>query len=133
MKFNLKKSGKRGFSLAEVIVALAVIVVVSAAALSLVSSHARLERKSVETIEAAEIAESVIEVFRWWKNNGGEFDEVLSEIGLAKDGDLYTYAVISEGDTIRRYRINVIPDGDGITVNVLNAEELLISQSYERQ
>ena len=133
MKFNLKKSGKRGFSLAEVIVALAVIVVVSAAALSLVSSHARLERKSVETIEAAEIAESVIEVFRWWKNNGGEFDEVLSEIGLAKDGDLYTYAVISEGDTIRRYRINVIPDGDEITVNVLNAEELLISQSYERQ
>ena len=127
------KGGKRGFSLAEVIVALAVIVVVSAAALSLVSSHARLERKSVETIEAAEIAESVIEVFRWWKNNGGEFDEVLSEIGLAKDGDLYTYAVISEGDTIRRYRINVIPDGDGITVNVLNAEELLISQSYERQ
>ena len=127
------KGGKRGFSLAEVIVALAVIVVVSAEALSLVSSHARLERKSVETIEAAEIAESVIEVFRWWKNNGGEFDEVLSEIGLAKDGDLYTYAVISEGDTIRRYRINVIPDGDGITVNVLNAEELLISQSYERQ
>ena len=127
------KGGKRGFSLAEVIVALAVIVVVSAAALSLVSSHARLERKSVETIEAAEIAESVIEVFRWWKNNGGEFDEVLSEIGLAKDGDLYTYAVISEGDTIRKYRINVIPDGDGITVNVLNAEELLISQSYERQ
>lgn len=138
MKFNIKKSGKRGFSLAEVIVALAVIVIVSSAALSLISSHSRLEREAIETIEAAEIAESVIESFRWYKNNSEEFDSeefdrVLSAIGLIKNGEYYTYGVKdAEGETIRNYRVYIPISENSIRVSIMNGDgdSVIIQQNY---
>ena len=76
IKNTVKKRG--GFSLAEVIVSLAVISIVCAATISFVSAQTRLESKAVATIEATNIAENAIECFRYAERNGGSDQEIYT-------------------------------------------------------
>ena len=136
MKYSDKRRA-RGFTLAEVIVALAVIIIVTASALTLVASHTRLEQKSLQTVEAAGIAENVIESFRWWKNNEAADEEngtdspaflsVLDSIGIAPDTEAdenenrYIYTVkdeINNGNPLRTYKLQIGIDANTITVVV---------------
>ena len=49
----------------EVVIALTVIAIVSASAFALIHSHIKLEKQSVQSIEATNIAENAIECFRF--------------------------------------------------------------------
>ena len=77
-----EKRTRGGFTLAEVVVALAVIVIVTAAAMTLISSQLSLEVQTVQTVEAANIAENAIECFRFAKKNSGAttFEEVYKAV-----------------------------------------------------
>ena len=61
---KLSLRSRRGFSLAEVVVALAVIVIVTGAALLLVNSHTKLQVRTAQSISAANTVENAIECFR---------------------------------------------------------------------
>ena len=70
LRLKTKTAGKRGgFSLAEVVVSLAVITIICTSALSFISAQVRAEAKAVATIEATNIAENAIECFRYAEKN----------------------------------------------------------------
>jgi len=77
--FERKINARRGFSLAEVVVAIAIIVIVSSASMTLIGVQARTEAKSVATVEATNIAENAIECFRYAQNTGTPFSEVFDD------------------------------------------------------
>lgn len=134
MKAVFKKSTKRGFALAEVIVALVIIVLVCGAALSFVASHSRLERHSIEAIESAEIAESIIECFRWNLKHGGELEQTLLAAGFSQNNDVYT-ASYGSSSAPRIYEIGIqtaeTQEGQRkITVSVKSPSALITEQEY---
>lgn len=85
---------RKGLSLVEVMVALAVIAIISAAALSLVVSSSRLDAKSVKTAKVMMAAENALECFRY-ADDTGEFKNLLNEtdaVYTSQDDKLVTNA-----------------------------------------
>lgn len=127
---------RRGFSVAEVIVALAVVVIVSAAATSLIVSHAKLEATTVEMVTAANIAENAIECYRYAGRNGGNF-ETLFESTFNETTDLTASGNIISGNAVingTTYFVKLDTSvGNTLTVTISDADnEVLITQSYTR-
>ena len=77
MKKSVKKliAGKRGFSLVEVVVALAIIVTVSIAAMSLISTSSVNSDRELAYSEARLYASNALEIFKYSKDKA-QFDKV---------------------------------------------------------
>ena len=123
-KLNLKS--RRGFSLAEVVVALAVIVIVTGAALLLVNSHTKLQVRTAQNISAANTVENAIECFRFAANED-DFKEVffVDVLGMEKPDATGSYTFENDG---LGYEITV--SGKKITVMV---SPLQIEQSFTKK
>ena len=75
MKVNSnRKDKRRGFTVVELVVALAIIVIVSATAIGLINSQNTVYLRTMQTVEATNMAENAIECFRFAKGNVGEFE-----------------------------------------------------------
>lgn len=99
---------RKGFSLVEVIVALAVIAIISTAAFSLVLSSAKLEADAVRTTAVSAAADDVLDCFRYADSNEEFFAAIckLDEYQTTDDGQYvlnkpsYTVYVNVEGDEL---------------------------------
>ena len=87
MKFIAKSAhSRRGISLVEVIVALAVIAIISTAALSLVISSARVDANSLRSTQVMMAAENSLECYRFAESEK-EFVALLEKTGDYKKVD----------------------------------------------
>ena len=77
---------RRGISLVEVVVALAVITIISAAALSLVISSARVDANSLRSTQVMIAAENSLECYRF-AGSDEEFAALLEKTGDYKKVD----------------------------------------------
>ena len=85
MKKSIKKTGLRrqkGITVAEVAVALAIISIVSAAAIGLALSSVRVEANFVAVTQAQTGAQNVLDCFRF-SDNGDTFSVALEKLGYA--------------------------------------------------
>ncbi len=126
--FERKTNARRGFSLAEVVVAIAIIVIVSSASMTLIGVQARTEAKSVATVEATNIAENAIECFRYARNTGTDFESVLNQCGYApsttgEGTEADPYIIKKDGATVI-IEIN----GDTMTVNATFAGDAIFEE-----
>ncbi|MBP3592073.1 MAG: prepilin-type N-terminal cleavage/methylation domain-containing protein [Clostridia bacterium] len=123
--FERKINARRGFSLAEVVVAIAIIVIVSSASMTLIGVQARTEAKSVATVEATNIAENAIECFRYAQNTGTDFESVFgyasSTTGEGTEAD--PYIIKKDGATVI-IRIT----GNTMTVNATFAGDAIFEE-----
>lgn len=81
-----KNRSRRGISLVEVVVALTVITIISAAALSLVISSARVDANSLRSTQVMMAAENVLECYRFAESEE-EFAALLEKTGDYKKVD----------------------------------------------
>ena len=131
---NIKKKC-RGFTVAEVVIALTVIVIVSGASMTLVAMQARNEVRAVQTIEATNIAENAIECFRYADGDAEKFKSAFFNeysgytlVGSGTSEDPYT--VTKDGVTV-----NIEISGNTITVSATNANNVTIlgKTTYTKQ
>ena len=108
-RINVKRNrSRRGISLVEVIVALAVITIISTAALSLVISSARVDANSLRSTRVMIAAENALECYRFSDSND-EFVALLRKTGdyIEADGSYvltessYAITVKYEDDSLR--------------------------------
>ena len=86
-RINVKRNrSRRGISLVEVVVALTVITIISAAALSLVISSARVDANSLRSTQIMMAAENALECYRFAKS-AEEFAALLEKTGDYKGSD----------------------------------------------
>ena len=78
MKQN--RRSRRGISIVEVVIALVIITIISASALSMIMMSVKVERKSVTALEVDNCAENSVECFRY-AGNKTEFLECLQKTG----------------------------------------------------
>jgi prepilin-type N-terminal cleavage/methylation domain-containing protein len=63
MKVNSIKN-RRGFTVVELVVAITIIVIVSATAIGLINTQNKIHQQTMQTVEATNMAENAIECFR---------------------------------------------------------------------
>lgn len=74
---KLKDKSRRGFTVAEVVVALTIIVLVSGASVLTFATQARIEAKTAQTFEATNIAENAIECFIYANGDAEKFESAF--------------------------------------------------------
>ena len=119
------KAGRRGFTLMEAVVAIAVVVIVSFAAMTLALSSVRAEERAVRLNEVSILAENAVECYRAAGDDVEAFKKLMVD---SKNGEKVT----SGGNTVTLARrgytvIMAISDG-GI---VITAEDEDGKEFYE--
>lgn len=99
MKKSVKKllAGKRGFSLVEVVVALAIIVTVSIAAMSLISTSSVNSDRELAYSEARLYASNALEIFKYSKDKA-QFDNLVKERLTAPDSGYVSVDIKTSGE-----------------------------------
>ena len=130
MKNKYKSS--RGFALGEVIIALAVVSVISLASVSLFTSSVNATKRAIDRAEAQNVLESVIECYRVTdigENFDSNFNSALAfALGVPVD---YTAGISKDNMTVR-----IAIDGNEITVSVYtdgqnaSADEPTVTATY---
>lgn len=111
-----KNRSRRGISLVEVVVALTVIAIISAAALSLVISSARVDANSLRSTQVTIAAENSLECYRF-AGSEEEFAALLERTGDYKKVD-DAYVLTEKAYVITVHYTNTkltfsAADGDG--------------------
>ena len=118
MRFHFpktKKNRRRGFSVAETIVALTVIVLVTATSLTLITSQLRIEQRTSASVAATNLAENAIECFRYAEDTGAELAPLLAACGFAAAEDGEGYTAEDQGAFAR---LTLSEDGEATTATV---------------
>ena len=107
-KKNNKNKSRGGFTIVELVIALSLIVIVSAAVTSMIASDNRVYTQSINTIEATNVAENAIECFRFAEKTGGDFEELFNNV--------YAYKVVEDGVEKTLYTAELAEAADGYTL-----------------
>lgn len=100
----MKQNNRRGISIVEVVIALVIISIISASALSMIMMSVKVERESMAAVAVENCAENAVECFRF-AADPAEFLQCLQKTGDYTD---------EEGSFVLR--------GNGYTVTVLPGE-----------
>ena len=107
-RLNSKRNRKRGFTVVELVVALAVILIVSATAIGLINTQNTIYLRTMQTTEATNMAENAIECFRYSVNNPKDGDvNAAFEEAFGK-----TFEAEAKPDSLYNFETN------GITVEI---------------
>ena len=98
-----KNTTRRGFTVAEVVVALTVIVLVTGTTMTFIGRHIIRETRTIQSVSATNIAENAIECFRYSQNNSDKsfsdlFEKTVNKNDITKEGN--TYTVKKDGLTV---------------------------------
>ena len=104
MKVNIRS--RRGISIVEVVIALVIITIISASALSMIMMSVEVERKSVMAVEVENCAENAIECFRY-ADDEGEFLTCLQKTGSFTKEEDGSFVLRASG-----YTVTITPEND---------------------
>lgn len=99
MRTHKTAARRRGISIAEAAVALAVIMIVSAAAATFIVRAVDTETEVAHAMERSEQLENAIECYRWADGDAGKFKEALSQVGYEGNGYALRFT-LTESDYI---------------------------------
>ena len=93
------KRKKNGFSIAEVVIALSIIVIVSIASLSIISSSASARKNAVNKTEAQNFAENLLECFKV----SDSLENFCDYVNFAEGAELVNGETDENGFTVYAY------------------------------
>lgn len=128
---NSKRNRKRGFTVVELVVALAVILIVSATAIGLVNTQNTIYLRTMQTTEATNMAENAIECFRFAGNNDESFEDLFEKTGYdlqpeTVDGAT-VYTVESNG-----MEVTITINGSTLDFLAVDGDKEILRKSYTR-
>ncbi len=141
--FPVREGSRRGFTIVELAMALAIIVIVTAVSIGVVAVDSKTHAETIDMVEATNIAENAIECFRFAVNNSGDNDgtekttfennfakSINVEFDPSEDNKTYPFIIPSEHvDNVYTYtitdgRVNVTLgvnfEGNSITITATN-------------
>lgn len=136
---KINKNGRRGFTMVELVVALAIIAIVSIATVFLIITQTNMNAKSIQVVEATNVAENAIECFRFAVNVSGSDEAAIKSnfesafkksLGLGEGEELkpkeetdeyVIYEIIEHGATIE-----ITIKGNEITIKAIASDRDII-------
>lgn len=133
-------ASRRGFSMMEVVIGLTIIIIVSAASLTLILQHSKAEINVAQTIEATNVAENAIECFDEVENfdeaeNREKFEQLFFTNIYGED---FSYeADTVDGVTTHTYKykhkaidFTIVITENKITITALGAKTIAGTDNY---
>lgn len=123
-------ASRRGFSMMEVVIGLTIIIIVSAASLTLILQHSKAEINVAQTIEATNVAENAIECFDEAEDID-EFEKLFftniynKTIEPTVEEDVYTYTYQHKA-----IDFTIVINGNKITITALGAKTIAGTDNY---
>ena len=127
---KINKNGRRGFTMVELVVALAIIAIVSIATVLLIITQTNMNAKSIQVVEATNVAENAIECFRYAVNNPvnnddakhdiiESFEKAFNEMGYELNDSNGIYEINEHGAKIK---ITINATDKTITINAIASD-----------
>ena len=126
MKVNSIKN-RRGFTVVELVVAITIIVIVSATAIGLINTQNKIHQQTMQTVEATNMAENAIECFRVTSSEA-EFVEAYAKTftDKARPTDLLNFE--TNGMTV-----TIIISENTLTFKAVAAgDKIILEKSYTK-
>ena len=121
-------NSRKGFTVVELVVAMAIILIVSATAIAIVNTQNTVYLRTTQTVEATNMAENAIECFRFAVNNGEDFKTVFEKTGCeVTEDENGNYVTESNGMTV-----TITIDGNTLNFTALDGNKEILSKSYTR-
>ncbi len=128
-RLNSKRNdNRRGFTVVELVVAMAIIVIVSATAIGLINMQNNIYLRTTQTAEATNMAENAVECFRFVKNNSdANFEELFEKTGYDLEYDENTNTYITETSSMT---VTITINGNTLEFNAQDGDKEILSKSY---
>ena len=95
--FPNREGRRKGFTIAELVVAMAIIFIVSATAIGIINTQNTVHLRTTQTVEATNMAENAIECFRYANSVEG-FEEVYGKT-FKESTIVFTETKVKENET----------------------------------
>lgn len=123
MKMRVKEKSKRGITLLETVISIALISTVVAAALTLMVSQAKIRKRTLDTIEATAIAENALECYA--HADEGEFARLLAlTLGITE-----SEVKLGEEISVGNMTLKLFHDGELLHVEVSGSGKTIVERS----
>ena len=124
-----KRTNKRGFTVAEIVIAMAVVVLVTATALTTVLTTRNAERNVLQNADALRFAENAWECFKASENEQDFLTAITFAEGVTPEGEAgnYTFPSSEYG-----YTASLTLSGDTLSVRIVADEKELLSFTYTK-
>ena len=110
MKMSRRVLNQKGFSLIETVIAMAIIIIVTVSALTMVTSSLNITKKEIYTSKAQYFAADSLEAFRI-AEDAAQFEETIAFAGgysyFDVDENIYIYIILKTAGTRRRSRLRI--------------------------
>ena len=124
-----KVNSRKGFTIAELVVAMAIILIVSATAIATINTQNTVHLRTMQTVEATNMAENAIECFRY-ADSVDEFEVAYANTFTdeTKPTDLYNF---------EKSNMNVTINIDGNTLTFIakdktNSNKVILQETYTK-
>ena len=97
IKYRNKDKSRRGFTMAEAVISLSLILIVAAVAITMVASSTSADEKARAVIEGTNFAECAVECFRFCENTGEDFTDLIDKCGYSLTGGDGAFAYVGRG------------------------------------
>lgn len=124
MKMRVKEKSKRGITLLETVISIALISMVVAAALTLMVSQAKIRKRTLDTLEATAIAENALECYAH-ADESEEFARLLSLTLGIEESEVKLGEEIRVGDMV----LKLLRDGELLHVEVSQSGKTIVERS----
>lgn len=133
-------ASRRGFSMMEVVIGLTIIIIVSAASLTLILQHSKAEINVAQTIEATNVAENAIECFDEVENfDKPEDREKFEQLFFTNIYNMTVEPTVEEDVNGKKYTytyqhkaidFTIVINGNKITITALGAKTIAGADNY---
>ena len=113
-----KVNSRKGFTIAELVVAMAIILIVSATAIATINTQNTVHLRTMQTVEATNMAENAIECFRY-ADSVDEF-EAAYKVTLNVDNIDFTE---TKDEVMKTYTHTFEKNGMTITIEIITETE----------
>lgn len=138
----MKVNSKKGFTVVELVVAMAIILIVSATAVAIVNAQNTVYLRTAQTVEATNMAENAIECFRWAEENpqknANDEDDVVATflevyaktwVDLNNDENTNKYFTETSGMTVT---ITVTSNEITFVAKDIQSGKMILEEKYTR-
>lgn len=112
---NKPLCSRKGISIVEVVIALVIITVISASALSMILMSVNVEKKTVATLEVANHAENAVECFRYADNHDVFLECLQKTADFIKEDDSF---ILRAGS----YTVTILPKDHEFEYTAVNTD-----------
>lgn len=118
---------RRGITITEVVVSMAMVLIISGAAISVLIASLRFDQKEAARIHAMESCESAVECVRFAANGGTDLAEQLQKLGFEMQPSVGTETIYTlPGGEVT---VTVTQEGSAVTFTVTYDDEVV----YEKE